>query len=606
MDIENLAASAVSESISLTDTMSPFINNGDKEPVWDGNIYIYKDRRKTKEGLKKVPVQVKGKINNLPRKDTISFPMEISELKDYLIDGGVLLFVVYFNELGLNKQIYYASLLPVKLRLLLDGIDPNQKNKSVKLKKFPTDNNRKTSILYNFHCNRQKQASFCNAKLLSCDELAKCNAFESVTFFISFFGDIDVDPNELLFQTDEIYLYANMKNSAIPIPVLDIPTNFTTVKKIDESISVNGSVYYHCYKREETKNEIKLYIGKSTCFAIRKNEKSIKIEFKPTNYLQEALVDIPFLLAVAKYNHITFGDKKLDFPKGKLGFTENRINDLQSKLNYYKELGELFDALRLSKNKDLSKMSNEDYRNANRLFQAIIKKKRIPNLKNNIPHLTLLDFMDTKLALVFELTEDIGTYLIKDYFRDDSFVLYRVMENGDRVPASKYVQFTAKNFLEIGNVDYYDVIDSFKRYSDEPTCIEEATLLLLQMISAYDESGETRSDILEFAEQFAKWLLEIQSPNNTAIATINLLQIKRRKRELHEEEKQKLVEISEEFTDNDKTMERFVKICTNILLGNCKVAEYYFGKLDNEHQSQFKEFPINRLWCKELSNSSEA
>ena len=93
MDIENLAASAVSESISLTDTMSPFINNGDKEPVWDGNIYIYKDRRKTKEGLKKVPVQVKGKINNLPRKDTISFPMEISELKDYLIDGGVLLFV---------------------------------------------------------------------------------------------------------------------------------------------------------------------------------------------------------------------------------------------------------------------------------------------------------------------------------------------------------------------------------------------------------------------------------------------------------------------------------------------------------------------------------
>lgn len=53
MDLENLATAAVKESIALTDTMSPFINDGDKEPVWDGHIYIYSDKTKRKEQIKK-------------------------------------------------------------------------------------------------------------------------------------------------------------------------------------------------------------------------------------------------------------------------------------------------------------------------------------------------------------------------------------------------------------------------------------------------------------------------------------------------------------------------------------------------------------------------
>lgn len=599
MDIENLAVSAVAESISLTDTMTPFIKSGDKEPVWDGNIYIYKDKRKTKEDIKKVPVQVKGKKNNSQWKDTISFPMEIAELKDYLADGGVLLFVVYFDEAGTRKQIYYTSLLPVKIRLLLEGLGSGQKDKSVKLKKFPIDNNQKTSILYDFHSNMKKQTSFCNAKLLSFDELVKNKTLESVNFSITSFGNINSNPNELLFNSDDIYLYAKIKNSTIPIPLLEILTAFKTVDDISVKISVNDKAYYQCFEREKTKEEIKIHIGNSTCITLQKNDQSIKIQFKPTNILQEALVDFPFLIAVLKYNHIFFGEKKIKIVKDNVGFTEKRIKSLQDKLSYYQKLNELFDALRLNKNKDISKMSEEDYRNADRLYQAIIQKKRVPNLRNDIPQLTLLDFLDTKLALIFQPTEVAGTYIIKDYFHDDSVVFYRVMDNGDRVPTSKYVQFTSKNFIEIGNIDYDDVLDSFKRYCDEPTCIEEATLLLLQMINAFDESSETRTDIIEHAERFAKWLLEIQSPNNTEIATINLLQIKRRTRELNDEEKQKLIEISEEFTDKDNEMGRFLKIGANILLGNLKVAEYHFRKLDKGNQIQFKGVPIFRLWNKE-------
>ena len=54
MGIEKLATSAVETAIEKTDRLSSFINSGDKEPCWDGNIYIYEGKNHTKKNIKKV------------------------------------------------------------------------------------------------------------------------------------------------------------------------------------------------------------------------------------------------------------------------------------------------------------------------------------------------------------------------------------------------------------------------------------------------------------------------------------------------------------------------------------------------------------------------
>ena len=54
MEIEKLATSAVQMSIAKTDKLSSYINSGDKEPCWDGNIYIHEGKNRTKKNLKKV------------------------------------------------------------------------------------------------------------------------------------------------------------------------------------------------------------------------------------------------------------------------------------------------------------------------------------------------------------------------------------------------------------------------------------------------------------------------------------------------------------------------------------------------------------------------
>lgn len=60
MDLEKIATASVKTSISITDELSSFINDGDKEPSWDGNIYIYANKDKRKESIKKFQYKLKG------------------------------------------------------------------------------------------------------------------------------------------------------------------------------------------------------------------------------------------------------------------------------------------------------------------------------------------------------------------------------------------------------------------------------------------------------------------------------------------------------------------------------------------------------------------
>ena len=93
--IETLSVNAVKNSIVTSEFLDQFIADNDKEPSWDGFVYIYGDKSKKKSTLKgRMPVQVKGKECDDHSKETISFSMTTVDLKYYLYDGGCVLFVV--------------------------------------------------------------------------------------------------------------------------------------------------------------------------------------------------------------------------------------------------------------------------------------------------------------------------------------------------------------------------------------------------------------------------------------------------------------------------------------------------------------------------------
>lgn len=112
--IETLAVNAVRDSIVLSNYLDQFIPDNDKEPSWDGAVYIYSNKSRRKDSLiGRMPVQVKGK-ETIKHPPEITHRVQITDLENYLNDGGMIFFVVYISNNGLIRTIYYTPLTPIK------------------------------------------------------------------------------------------------------------------------------------------------------------------------------------------------------------------------------------------------------------------------------------------------------------------------------------------------------------------------------------------------------------------------------------------------------------------------------------------------------------
>ena len=129
--IETLSVNAVKDSIVMCEYLDQFIAENDKEPSWDGFVYIYNANTKNKSDLKgRMPVQIKGRLCDDHTKTQISYSMSVADLRNYLWDGGCVLFVVYIGNYGLTRKIYYTELTPVKLRKLLEEAGQQEKKRA--------------------------------------------------------------------------------------------------------------------------------------------------------------------------------------------------------------------------------------------------------------------------------------------------------------------------------------------------------------------------------------------------------------------------------------------------------------------------------------------
>jgi hypothetical protein len=104
--IDVSAISLLNLAIAKNDYLMPLIQNNDKTPVLDGAIKLFRDKKHTKDWVRSIPVQVKGttqkKYNISDNK--ISFSVSISDLSNFMADGGVIFFVVVMH--GDNHKIF--------------------------------------------------------------------------------------------------------------------------------------------------------------------------------------------------------------------------------------------------------------------------------------------------------------------------------------------------------------------------------------------------------------------------------------------------------------------------------------------------------------------
>lgn len=585
--IETKSVNAVKDSIVTSPFLDQSIADNDREPSWDGNVYIYEDTSKKKNKLKgRLPVQVKGKVCNDFSADEISYSMEVSDLRNYLYDGGAVLFVVYINTSGTATQIYYAELTPLKLRFELNDAK-KQKTKTVKLKKFPDDGNKKATIFLNCLQNCQKQASFTDAKLYSLEKLEKTGLLESLTIPLAGAGVLD--PKTLLL-TSEAYLYANIKGSSIPQPLEILPREMITKEEVTNDVEIDDYVHYSKYSVIRSAERTTVQFGESFSMTVEENKSACKMNYKNSPKLRTLAIDLNFLLDYIEKGYFQVGKAKFPFDEDGANFNDFDIDKEKEHLLFAQRSVKVLDMLGCKEDLDVTKLTGEDIRNLERLAVALIDKKPVSGLRPDLPPVLLMTIGDLKFALLLVKGENEGEYSIFDFFKSELSIAFEGAD-GEMIPTSQYAILHAEDLLKIQNIQAELFLPSFKNVNVEDK-YTRANWFLLELLVAYDNSGDKRKDLLKSADEFSKWLYEAPEQYlDYNIKCLNRYQVLKRERELNIDEIAELWSIAEDNSVSDEC-----KLGAYLLLDQQVPAMRYFEKLAGEAQNTFRTYPIFRYY----------
>lgn len=594
--IETLSISAVCASIAICEFLEQYISDNDKEPSWDGAIYIYNNKNKKKSGINgRVPVQVKGKMSKDFSKTEISFPVSIVDMKNYLYDGGAIYFVVYVSENGVETKIYYITLPPVKLKSYIAQAT-EQATKTLKLKEFPKDNDRKATIFLNFLKGSKRQTSFAMADILSLEDLEKSGSLKGLSFSVAGYGYKNTIEDRLrALVENEVYLYATIQGSNIPHPIDIIPEELHIAEKVQSNISVGKDTYYKEFLRTRSLGKIEIKIGDSFSIIFRENDNFIEYSYKNSPMLRKRAKDLEFMIKAIRAGEFFINNEELTaipIDSKTEGFN---IEMQEGSLEYYLKMISVLETLNVTSDINLEELTDKECADFHSLITAFVDKQPVKSLNSDLPSVSYIVVGNISFLLAFKKCENSqNLYNISDFFSSKMALFYKD-EEGNLLRTSLYSVLKKEGYIKASNIDYDRVLSSYQLIENENQHISEfANQDMLMMLLAYDEVDEKNLDLLKAAKDLAKWILyNEKSTISDELKLLNYLQIIRRERKFNKEEISQLRTIIQ-----GSSMTEDVVTASYILLGNQMAAEISFEKMSIQLQNDFKEYPIYNLWNK--------
>jgi len=595
MDIEKIATSAIVTSLSKTDRLSGFINSGDKEPCWDGNIYIHEDKKHSKKNIKKVATQVKGKLVKAGTpKDTVKYPVSYDDLNAYMMNGGTLFFVVHIDSSnGDTIQIYYAELLPFKIKEILNT---KKDNYQIVCREFPNDNLQKTELLLNFYNNAQRQTSFAGRELPTIEDLTKQGVLESLSFHYTSVGKMHSHfslPQKM--DGKSLTLYANVKGCSAPIPVQYCENihQITMSSGTDDPVCVNGKEFYKGYTIVTTAENVELHIGSCVRLSAPNIDSptetvAVSVKFKVKGTLKERIRGVELILAIKEHGVLSIAGNVFPVKFSDTDLSSIRAKEFQDLLVGYRKAQEFLDAMHVKKELDFDSCTDEDIEKLNLLIATVGDKKLTRQPPETEAQVQIVTIANLKFAVVYLKKAD-GGYAIWDYFGNRFAVEWRDGEK-DAVRISQFSTMVADDFLNLDNLDLQMILYDYQHLEMYAGLHELANATMLEMLKAYDK--QPSAELLEAAKEMCTWLASYSEFTSYEVVTINSLQITLRERPLTFEEKSQLHSIIA------TTGDVYYKIGALLLLDEQAEAAKLLETLKPEDAKKFMEFPIYQRFNK--------
>lgn len=592
MDIEQIGTSAVSRLIAKSDYIVANVADKDRGPSWDGNLEVYKKaghNHSKADLIITIPIQVKGHIENNLRKKSITYPVNIADMRNFLQIGGTVFFVVYTDEDGEKDQVYYLPLLPFEMKKILDK-HGHQQTKNMKFTVLPKQKNALTDVFLAVAHDIKKQKPTVSCESVTMEELAKSGQLKEITLGYTSLPKKYDFPLDYFFNHGA-YVYAKLPYG-LELPVSHMDRLESAQTTVDADVSVNGKTYYSEYTLIYKKDVVEVCFGKSTVHRInRTNNQTQQFTFELKGTLTERIRDLEFIIAAIGEKQFMVGD--IVCPLDQATPEELASFDVPKRkehLEWLKKAKQVLDALRVTKDLDVSVMTEKDDENLRVLHTAIMDKQTV---KLNDPGNVFGTFKIANLKImVCVLNRHEGKNLYNIYDFNDVPVQVRAHDDkGVEHVTSHYVLLKKETLLECCNIDYNEMVKHLKSITMSEVYAGHVVALLLEMLKAYDESNSKRADILDAATRITDWMRTADTTTPAEVLTLNYYQAIKRTRKFTEEEIAELLTIVESGTDKNDVLAG-----VHLLLDNQAAASIYYKRMDDSMKELFRYYPIFHFW----------
>lgn len=597
MNIEMMAVQHVRLAIAKTDYLVPHINDNDREPSWDGDVEVYRkagDTHSKEDLVLKVPVQIKGhKTANL-KKQSIAYSVELSDLRNYLNAGGTTFLVVYVDEDGENNKIYYCNLLPFELKRLVNKFG-EQKTKQITLKALPKKKNEIADVFLfaAMHMKRQRPAIVCDP--ISMEDVLKTGQAK-LTFAYSKTPDTSWNPIDYMFD-HETYIYAQLP-LGLELPVDHISHIDLAGVTIPRPVYVNEKKFYDSYEVIRSKDTTELHFGKSIKIVLNKTSKKQRLNFALAGTLSERIIDEDFLVSALDAGQCQIGDTV--YPLRPAAPGEVKAFDLAEQkqhLAWSNAVKALLEKLGVTKELDCTHISKEDNAKLLMLAKAVLKGEYVKwDFGEEIfPEIEIAN-LTIKLC-VFKHEENEGYYRVFGYA--DAPIGYAVKDDaGKDVDISYHIFLKRDAMLRCDNIDYRKVVRTTKAIPLTQESSSTTVWVLLELLHAYDQSNDTREDLLEAAMALADWLRTSDMYTPQDLLDLNFYQTIKRARALNAHEIQAVHSMIEA-----RPIRKDIYVGAYLILGDYGSAQKHYEQMDEHEKDTFSLYPINRFWPPHEQNS---
>lgn len=307
-----------------------------------------------------------------------------------------------------------------------------------------------------------------------------------------------------------------------------------------------------------------------------------KFNFTLSGTLSERIKDAEFMVAALSAHHYEINGGKIAFSEADCA----NLPTLQKKLSFLLDVKKTLEAVHATADLDCSSLSVTDNTNLSILRAALIDKEPIKMCSSH-SLLRSCHIANLELLLWVVPTEENSEY---HNIYDFNYVplIYREFDKNDKeYPSTHFVMLNKDAMLKYCNIDYNALLDAVQHVPFSEDYSHSLNTLLLEMLKAYDESKNSRIELLSTATALALWIKDSDPYTEHPIAILNYLQSVKRSRTLTSTEQAEILSLIEATQDNES-----IYVGAYLLLDNPVAAKIHFDKLPEESQKFFESCPI--------------